>query len=226
MTSSLAPGGVTALVPAHEEAPGERLLDELCERVGSVLVVSDGMPAAALHTLRRRARERGVSLLELDSRNGKGTAVAAGLELLLAQPAAPEAVIVVDADGQHPPEAIPAFLAAAVDAELVIGDRFDDLASMPFLRRAANRVARGAVAFSSGRTVGDTQCGMRLLRGRALTEIRFCGGGYEAETVHLKRCLAAGVRIAWVAIPALYGEESSSFRPLRDSLAVLRAALA
>ena len=97
---------------------------------------------------------------------------------------------------------------------------------MPFLRRAANRVARGAVAFSSGRTVGDTQCGMRLLRGRALTEIRFCGGGYEAETVHLKRCLAAGVRIAWVAIPALYGEESSSFRPLRDSLAVLRAALA
>ena len=222
----LDPARVTAIVPAHEQAPAGHLLDELCERVGSVLVVADGMPAAALRTLRRRARGRGVGLLELDSRNGKGTAVAAGLELLLARPAAPEAVIVVDADGQHPPESIPAFLAAASDAELVIGDRFDDLASMPFLRRAANRVARRAVAFSSGRTVGDTQCGMRLLRGRALAEIRFRGGGYEAETVHLKRCLAAGVRIAWVPIPALYGEESSSFRPLRDSFAVLRAALA
>ena len=58
MTSPLDPGSVTALVPAHEEAPGERLLDELRERVGSVLVVSDGMPDAALRTLRRRARRR------------------------------------------------------------------------------------------------------------------------------------------------------------------------
>ena len=73
--------------------------------------------------------------------------------------------------------------------------------------------------------IRDTQCGMRLLRGRALHEVEFPHGGYEAETVHLRRCLAAGVEVAWVPIPAISGDERSSFRPVRDGVRVLRAAV-
>jgi hypothetical protein len=64
---------------------------------------------------------------------------------------------------------------------------------------------------------------MRLLRGRALGEVAFPQGGYEAETRHLKACLRAGVRVAWVPIPAVYDGAASSFRPVRDSLRVLWA---
>lgn len=226
MSAALRPVDVTALVPAHEEPPSDELLAELKAQLGSVLVVSDGMPADALLRLHRTAYVRGAEVLELDSRNGKGTAVAAGLDLLLGRASPPRAVLIVDADGQHPPERIPSFLDAGRHAELVIGDRFADLRAMPVLRRAANQIASLAVRLTTGRDVRDTQCGMRLLRGRALEEISFPGGGYEAETVHLKQCLAAGVRVAWVPIPALYGTESSSFRPLLDSAVVLRAALA
>jgi hypothetical protein len=66
---------------------------------------------------------------------------------------------------------------------------------------------------------------MRVIRGRALHEIEFPAGGYESETVHLKRCLAAGVTTTWIPIPAIYGDESSSFRTVRDNVCVLRAAL-
>ena len=225
MIARLERAKVTALVPAHREPPSDELLNELGAQVGCVLVVSDGMPEAALHALRRRAQWRDLEILELDRRNGKGTAIAVGLELLLGRAVPPEAVIVVDADGQHPPEVIPRFLEAAGRGELVVGDRFANLRAMPIHRRFANLIARAAVRRTTGREVQDTQCGMRLLRGRALSELRFPGGGYEAETIHLVRCLAAGVRVAWVPIPTIYGTEASSFRPIRDSIAVLRAAL-
>jgi hypothetical protein len=55
--------------------------------------------------------------------------------------------------------------------------------------------------------------------------VEFPGGGYEAETRHLKRCLRRGLRVAWVPIPAVYEGRRSSFRPLRDTLRVLAALL-
>jgi hypothetical protein len=64
---------------------------------------------------------------------------------------------------------------------------------------------------------------MRLLTRRALLDVRFEGGGFEAETVHLRRCLRAGVPVAWVPIPAIYERSPSAFRPIRDSIAVLAA---
>ena len=58
---------------------------------------------------------------------------------------------------------------------------------------------------------------------RALGEAPPPPGGFEAETVHLKRCLRAGVRVAWVPIPAIYEGQPSAYRPLRDSGRIARA---
>ena len=90
----------------------------------------------------------------LERNAGKGTAVAAGIEALLASGTRPEAVVVVDADGQHPPERIPQLAAAAATADLVIGDRLGEVAAMPRvapldqprLERAAQRGDRAAGA--------------------------------------------------------------------------------
>ena len=132
-----------------------------------------------------------------------------------------DAVLVIDADAQHPADAIPSFLEAAGDAELVIGDRFDDLRTMPTQRRLANRATRRVFQLRTGSAVRDTQNGMRLIRGRALDLLP--GGGFEAETKHLRRTLRAEVPVAWVPIPAVYGESESSFRTGRDSMRVLWA---
>jgi hypothetical protein len=133
----------------------------------------------------------------------------------------------MDADGQHPPEAIPAFVEAAARAELVVGDRSRDRSGMPSHRRLANTISSGLLAALTRRRVPDSQCGMRLLRGRALAEIEFPAGRYEAETQHLKRCLRAGIPVAWVPIPAIYGSgPPSSFRTVRDTIRVIAAVLA
>jgi glycosyltransferase involved in cell wall biosynthesis len=214
---------VIAIVPCHRAPPVPGLLEALAAEIGGVLVVSDGMPAEQCAALDAAVAAVGAEIVRLPGRFGKGHAVAAGIAAL---PARYDAVLVVDADGQHPPAAIPGFLAAAEHADLVIGDRFAHPEAMPLERRVANRIASRLVARSERCPVRDSQCGMRLLQRRALHAIPFPPGGMEAETTHLKRCLRAGVAVAWVPIPAIYQGQPSAFRPIRDSIAVVRAALA
>lgn len=225
VASALDPSRVSALVPCHSEPPDRSLLEQIRQAVGDVLIVDDGTPEPGARTLQRRAEEVAAEYLRLPENAGKGHAVAAGIRHLLSRRPPPQAVLVLDADGQHPPAAIPEFLAAAAEAELVIGDRFGDLAAMPGHRRLANRIASGLLARTTAQPVRDSQCGMRLLSRRALFEVPFPGGRYEAETQHLKRCLRRGVSVAWVPIPAIYDGSPSSFRSVRDSLRVLGAAL-
>lgn len=222
--SGLDPAGVVALVTCHLEPPARTLLERTLRHVPRVLVVDDAMPTRHVGELDLTAADLGIEVLHLRARSGKGHAVAAGLQRLRESGAPPDGVMVLDGDGQHPPERVPAFLAASATSDLVIGDRFVAARDVPVVRRLANRTANRVVTHVSGVVVRDSQCGMRLLHGRALHEVAFPGGGYEAETRHLRGCLAAGVAVGWVPIPAIYAGQPSSFHPLRDSIAVLRAA--
>jgi glycosyltransferase involved in cell wall biosynthesis len=218
----LRPEDVWAIMPSHGEVPDRVLLEEVLKHVAGLTIVDDGSEEVVARDLEALATEFDATLVRLPERRGKGAALRAGLDSVFAEEPDVEAVLTIDADGQHPPSAIPAFLAAASDAELVIGDRFDDLGAMPWQRRLANRTSRRLLELTTGERVRDTQCGMRLLRGRAL-ELPIAGDGYEAETLHLKGALADGVRVVWVPIPAIYGDEKSSFRALRDSGRVFAA---
>ncbi len=215
---------LVALVTCHVEPPTRALLERVVQHLPRVLVVDDAMAPRQARHLDRLAADLELGVLHLGRRSGKGHAVAAGLRHLREGGAPPDGVMVLDGDGQHPPEHVPAFLAASATSELVIGDRFAAPRDVPLVRRLANRTANRVVSRASGVRVRDSQCGMRLLHGRALHEVGFPGGGYEAETRHLRACLAAGVTIGWVPIPAIYEGQPSSFHPVRDSVAVLRAA--
>jgi glycosyltransferase involved in cell wall biosynthesis len=220
----LEPQAVWAIMPSHGEVPERSLIEEVLRQVAGLTIVDDGSEEAVARGAESLARTLGASFVRLPVRLGKGAALRAGLDAVRDHAPEAEAVLLIDADGQHPATAIPAFVAAASMAELVIGDRFDDLASMPWQRRLANRASRRLLELSIGRSVRDTQCGMRLLRGRALAQ-PLQGDGYEAETRHLKAALAGDLDVAWVPIPAIYGAEKSSFRAFRDSGRVLAALL-
>jgi glycosyltransferase involved in cell wall biosynthesis len=211
---------VSAIMPSHNEVPDRALVEEVLIHAGDLTIVDDGSRDVVARALEELAAEFDATLVRLSERHGKGAALRAGLRSVLGRVPAARAVLTIDADGQHPPSAIPLFLAAAATAELVIGDRFDDLGAMPWERRLANRASRRLLQLTTGRPVRDTQSGMRLLRGRAL-ELPVAGDGYEAETRHLKAALESGLDVAWVPIPAIYGDEQSSFRALKDSWRVL-----
>jgi MFS family permease len=220
--SALEPERVWAVMPSHDDVPDPSLVQRVLGRVAGLTIVDDGSSPATAQALDRIASHPSVDLLRLPRRRGKGAALKAGIATALAHSPRPEAVLLIDADGQHPPESIDALYDAG--AELVIGDRFGDLGAMPAHRRAANLISRGVLELATGRHVRDTQSGMRLLKGRAL-DLPLEGNGYEAESRQLKAALVGDLDVAWVPIPAIYEGERSSFRPVRDSARVLAALL-
>jgi glycosyltransferase involved in cell wall biosynthesis len=213
---------VWAVMPSYDDIPERSLVDELLDHVDGLIIADDGSNPRVARELERIATQSAVELVRHRQRRGKGAALRAGIAAALRRTPRPEALVLIDADGQHPPAAIPAFVAASSTADLVIGDRFADLAAMPWQRRLANLVSRRVLELATGRRVRDTQSGMRLIRGRAL-DLPLSGDGYEAESGQLKAALVEGLDVAWVPIPAIYGNERSSFRPIRDSARVLAA---
>jgi hypothetical protein len=218
--------GITAIVPCCDAPQIESVLRQLRDEVGSVLVVADGVSPEEQRRIDGLAAALGVDVLRVERSRGKGHAVAAGFEHLARAGELRDAVLVLDADGQHPPQRVGDFAWALADADVAAGDRSADRARMPAVRRLGNAATNALLSLVLRRRVPDSQCGMRLFRTEALVRVPLPSGGFETETRHLKELVTAGLRVAWVPIPAIYGGETSAFRPWRDSWSVLLAALA
>ena len=126
------------------------------------------------------------------------------------------AVVTLDADGQHDPDEIPAFLAAFERSrpELIIGQR--DLGEMPAIRRLSNMIGGWTLAAALGRGVPDNQSGYRLI-GRTLMGhlLDSDESGFEFEVEMIARCVALGLPMDWVPISTIYAGEPSHIRPWR-----------
>lgn len=208
-----------ALIPAHNEAPRVAPVIEGARRHLSVIVVDDGSAddTAAV------AEAAGAEVLRQPGNRGKGEALKAGFRQALAADA--EAVVTLDADGQHDPAEIPAFLAAheRSGAELVIGVR--EFRDMPPARRLANLLGKQVLHWATGQEIPDNQSGYRLV-GRRLMEAALAseepGFGFEVEMI--VECARRGWGISWVPIRTIYGEEKSHINPLTHLGRFLRLA--
>jgi glycosyltransferase involved in cell wall biosynthesis len=201
---------ILALVPAFEEGPRIEAVVAATARHLPVVVVDDGSSddTAAV------AEAAGAIVLRQVPNAGKGAALRAGFRYALDAGAA--AVVTLDADGQHDPAEIPAFLAAfeASRPELIIGQR--DFGGMPPVRRLSNTLGGWALSAAVGRAVPDNQSGYRLI-GRTLMRrlLDSDESGFEFEVEMIARCIALGLPIAWVPIRTIYAGEPSHIRPWR-----------
>lgn len=218
------PATVAAVVPVFASGRAAEIARATLRHVDRLVLVDDGAPPEIARSLVPLAEDERVEVLTLGHNGGKGSAVATGVRALLRERQRPEAILVLDSDGQHDPERIPAFVEAARSADAVIGWRRERRA-MPLGRRAATRAASLALLASARTWIPDTQNGMRLFRTEALLDAEPPEGGYEAESRHLRALLAGGHRVVPVEIPTVYDGEPSHFRPIRDTLTVGRALL-
>jgi glycosyltransferase involved in cell wall biosynthesis len=182
----------------------------------AVIVVDDGSSDATA----RAAEAEGATVLRHAVNRGKGCALATGLAAAVDRGA--EVVVTLDADGQHPPEAIPGLLAPllAGTADLVVGARARAAGPMPFGRRLTNWLSSALVSRAIGRPVPDSQSGFRAMWGEVARRVRPAAARYEYETEFLFLAAARGFRIAAVAIPTVYDGAPSHFRYGADTLAL------
>ena len=134
-------------------------------------------------------------------------------------------MILLDSDGQHLPEEIDRFIAAAASAtqlSFFIGNRMNNVIGMPFIRRVVNRYMSRRISRLCGQEIPDTQCGFRMLDRQLIPELLGGGDRYDYETEVLIIASRKGYRIESVPITTVYSDQVSKIRPVRDALSFFK----
>lgn len=193
-----------AIIPAYNESDRISPVIAVAGTFLPVLVVDDGSTDGTATA----ARSAGAEVLIQQPNQGKGAALKAGFRFALAEKF--DAVIALDADGQHDPAEIPLFVAAfeSTAADLIIGKRNFD--GMPPLRRVANTLGEVTFSWAMGQNVPDNQSGYRLLSNRLMVALgEGVEQGFEFELEMIVTCVRLGYHLESVPIRTIYAGESS-----------------
>jgi len=212
---------VLAVVPAfHEAGRVADVVRGVREHV-ACLVVDDGSDDGTAEA----AEAAGAEVVRHDVNRGKGAALKTGFAY--AEEHQWDGVITLDADGQHDPASIPAFLAAAEQGADVVVGRREDWAErgMPWLRRMTNHVTSAVVGRLGRCRVADSQCGYRYISVKAWSAACPETSSYDAESEILIRAGRMGLRITEVPVRTIYGDQESKIRPVRDTVRFVRLAV-
>ncbi len=210
------------VIPAFNEA---RTIQAVAARAlaqgVAVIVVDDGSSDGTAEQLQGLE----VVLLRNTTNSGKGASLRRGMQHALEEGA--EAVVTLDADGQHAPEDIPRLLEAARahPGRVIIGARTRNTENAPRARLFANRFADFWVSWAAGRPIRDSQSGYRLYPAEAARAIpQRLRGGFVFESEILIELARRGFRFATVPIVSCYPEDArpSHFRPVHDIALIVR----
>ena len=206
---------VIVVVPALNEAASiADVLRSLKDHGCTTVAISDGSVDATAAI----ARDCGVAVLDLAINLGVGGALRAGFQYACRH--GYEAVIQIDADGQHPIDHIDDLICAANDlhADMVVGSRFvNGSATMQVngVRRLTMRVLAWSASRATRSPITDSTSGFRLIRQPLLEKFshlfasNYLGDTYEA----LIAAGRAGYVVREIAAPIKersIGESSSS----------------
>jgi dolichol-phosphate mannosyltransferase len=176
---------VLVVLPTYNEAENlERVLRRIRAALpdGGVLVVDDGSPDGTADIAERLGKELGgVEVLRRPAKAGLGSAYRAGFSWGLGR--GWDALVEMDADLSHEPEALPDLVAPLSEGvDLVIGSRYVAGGSIPNWRWHRRLLSQGGNVYAAlllGLHLTDSTSGFRAYRADALRRIDL--GGVRAE---------------------------------------------
>lgn len=205
---------ICCVIPAHNEEGTIGQVTTLAgTRLRDIIVVDDGSSDRTAQV----ARDAGAVVISHERNRGKGMALRTGFAYALRNGF--DAVITLDADGQHDAAEIDKFIAAFHEdrGDIIIGSRLWDRRSIPRYRLIPNQIGIFCISRAAGCRIEDTQSGFRLYRKEVLDQIGLTGTGFETESEVLMKAGRKGFRIHCIPVAAIYQEDyKTHFRPVRD----------
>jgi glycosyltransferase involved in cell wall biosynthesis len=204
------PSSVSIVVPAFNEAASIAEVVGVLRRAApwrEVLVVDDGStdPTA------ERAAAVGATVIRHPYNKGNGAAVKSGI-----RHATGDYVLILDADGQHPPEDALRIAARLGEFDLVIGAR-SDATHATAARRAGNALLNRVASFLTGRRIPDLTSGFRGARRDCLREfLHLLPNGFSTPTTTTLAFIKAGYNVAFEPVQARQRRGQSKIRLARD----------
>jgi glycosyltransferase involved in cell wall biosynthesis len=206
---------VSIVIPAyHEEQVISRVLDELMATVDyhEILVVDDG----STDNTAKVAEEHGARVIRHPYNIGNGAAVKTGI-----RNATGNIIVLMDADGQHPPQDL-ARLLAHIDAyDMVVGTRSRQSDSQRH-RNFANQLFNYYASYITGHPIPDLTSGFRVIRAPlAKRFVYLLPNGFSYPTTLTITLFRAGYRVRYEPFVSPRRVGKSKIRPMRDALRFL-----
>ncbi|MET0614945.1 MAG: polyprenol monophosphomannose synthase [Thermoleophilaceae bacterium] len=222
--------GAWLILPTYNEAENveavvRAALEQLATtgREHTVLVVDDGSPDGTGEIADRLAEEQGaVRVLHRPVKEGLGRAYLAGFDVALGEGA--ELVLEMDADFSHDPADLPRLIAAADDADVVLGSRYVEGGGVEnwgalrrLLSRAGSWYARTLLQVPVRDLTGGFKCfNRRVLEAIDLNDVHADGYGFQIELTY--RAIRAGFSVKEVSILFRERREGNSKMTARIAL--------
>ncbi|MHB0858935.1 MAG: glycosyltransferase family 2 protein [Anaerolineae bacterium] len=208
---------VSIVIPAYneEEAMGVVLDDILAVMQPldvryELIVVDDGS------TDRTRAicEERPGVIVVSHSRNrGNGAARTTGVKVARGQ-----YVIMTDADGTYPADAIPRLIKELETCDMVIGAREKEMGTLKWLRSFAKEFIRGLASYMTQTHIPDLNSGMKgMRRDLVLQFLPIVPTTHSWVSTTTMAFLSSGYEVRWIPIAYYKRIGRSTFHPIRDT---------
>jgi hypothetical protein len=93
---------------------------------------------------------------------------------------------------------------------------------MPPVRKITNWFMSGVLSKMAGVRLTDSQSGYRLISTEAWPKLGLDTSGFDTESEMLVRACRMGMTVVEVPIRTIYGDETSSIHPVRDTVRWVR----
>ena len=201
---------LTALPVFNEAAHVANVLNEVRLYSPRVLVVDDGSTDGTSELL---AAQKGIEVVRHGENRGYGAALLTAFEF--AERAGYEVIVTIDCDGQHEPQRIPKFVAAAAEADIVSGSRYLKAYAgdtpAPEERRRINHLVTADLNRRLGLNLTDAFCGFKAYRVAALSRLSLTETGYAMPLELWVQAAHIGLSVREVPVPLIYLDEKRSF---------------
>jgi len=216
--------GISAIIPAYNEEGGigEVLgcLREVLTATGrdhEIIVVNDGSTDRTGEIV----REAGVTILEHPANRGYGASLKDGI-----QQAQYDNILILDADGTYPQDAIPALLKDADDCDMVVGARTGGRVAIPPHRRFPKWLLRKMADYLVGMRIPDLNSGLRIFKkSAAIKFLNILPNGFSFTTTITVALLSNNYRVKFIPINYNKRTGKSKFRPIQDTFNLLNLIL-
>ncbi len=198
---------IFAVIPAYnEETTIAEVLQKTKPFVDQIILVNDGSSDQTA----QRALAQGVRVVNHSVNRGLGASLGTGFAA--AQYLGADAVITLDADGQHDPAEIKKFIEAIEHgADVVIGSRMlTGFEGMPWYRQVAQVLGNLVTFCLFGAWVTDSQSGFRAFTRFALQQIQIKTNRMEVSSEIIAEAKRHKLNLVEVPIKAIYTEYSLS----------------
>jgi glycosyltransferase involved in cell wall biosynthesis len=205
---------VSIVLPAHNE---ERAIGTVLQQLQAgnyheVLVVDDGSQDKTAEI----AAQYATRVIRHPHNIGNGGAVKTGI-----RNATGNIIVLMDADGQHPPAEVPRLLEKIEDSDMVVGARTRESISRVH-RNIANRIFNRYASYVVDYDVPDLTSGFRVIRAQPAKQfVHLLPNTFSYPTTITIIMFRSGYRVHYEPFAAPQREGESKIKPIRDGLRFL-----